>query len=364
MKRKIKIDVEVIWDAVEMPKPLRTHCKTVKKSCGKVIETLEARGIYPDKEIVNYGALLHDVGRVIDGGVRQGLEGYNILLELGVPEEIALCARNHVGSGIPKEEAVEKGLPEEDFIPETLEQKIVAYGDNLVAFDKITNYSEFRASFVEKFGEVSTQVAMSDLLHSELTDFISRDEMLNIEKAAEIPVRQLMDNVGKEIAKIIDGKFSVEGKNIEIYCGPGNNGGDGYSAALYLKEKGANIEILSFGNPKSPESKDFKSLSLEKNINLALVLNSKDLATPEADIIIDCLLGTGLEGPVKEPIKSAISKINNSSAVIVSVDVPSGIGSKVHVNPDLTLALHKIKRKMVGFGKVGDTLILNMGIEN
>jgi len=362
VKRKTKIDVEAIWDAVEMPKPLRTHCKTVKKSCDKVVKALEARGIYPDKEIVNYGALLHDVGRVIDGGVRQGFEGYKILLELGVPEEVALCARNHVGSGIPKEEAVVKGLPDEDFIPETLEQKIVAYGDNLVAFDKITSYTEFRAGFVEKFGEVSTQVAMSDLLHSELADFITCDEMLNAEQASEIPVRQLMDNVGKGLAEILDKRFGVEGKKIAIYCGPGNNGGDGYSAALYLKEKGANIEVLSFGEPHSPESKEFKSLSLEKKTNIAVVLSSKDLENIKADIILDCLLGTGSEGSVKDPIKSAISKINNSKAVIVSVDVPSGIGTKVHVKPDLTVAIHKIKRKMVGFGKVGDTLVLNIGL--
>jgi uncharacterized protein len=85
-----------------------------------------------DLELVNYGALLHDVGRLKTQGIRHGIVGASILKEQGFSPEIVRIAEVHIGAGIPKEEAILLGLPHKDYLPLTFEEKIVAHADNLI----------------------------------------------------------------------------------------------------------------------------------------------------------------------------------------------------------------------------------------
>jgi uncharacterized protein (TIGR00295 family) len=85
-----------------------------------------------DRELVEAGALLHDLGRTRTHGIDHAVVGAGILREEGVDERIARIVERHVGAGLTKEEAAYLGLPPGDYLPETLEEKIVCHADNLI----------------------------------------------------------------------------------------------------------------------------------------------------------------------------------------------------------------------------------------
>ncbi|MBW9220967.1 TIGR00295 family protein [Methanothermococcus sp. SCGC AD-155-M21] len=79
------------------------------------------------------GALLHDIGRSLSHGIDHGVKGGEILRKYKFSNEIVLITERHIGAGIPKNEAMEIGLPPKDYIPITLEEKLVAHCDNLIS---------------------------------------------------------------------------------------------------------------------------------------------------------------------------------------------------------------------------------------
>jgi uncharacterized protein len=85
-----------------------------------------------DRELVETGALLHDIGRVRTHGIDHAVVGAEILRGEGVDERIVRIVERHVGAGLTQEEAVYLGLPPKDYIPETIEEKIVCHADNLI----------------------------------------------------------------------------------------------------------------------------------------------------------------------------------------------------------------------------------------
>jgi len=80
--------------------------------------------------LVIAGALLHDVGRTVTHGVDHGIEGACLIRDQGWDEELAKIVERHIGGGITKKEAEKEGLPPKDYVPETLEEKIVCHADN------------------------------------------------------------------------------------------------------------------------------------------------------------------------------------------------------------------------------------------
>lgn len=85
-----------------------------------------------DFKLVKEGALLHDIGRSKTNGIKHAIIGAEILKELGYSLEIRNIVERHIGAGIPKNEAILMDLPPKDYIPLTLEEKIVAHADNLL----------------------------------------------------------------------------------------------------------------------------------------------------------------------------------------------------------------------------------------
>jgi uncharacterized protein (TIGR00295 family) len=110
-------------DVIEHSIAVETLAVSIARLC-----TDDARII----EEVSQGALLHDIGRSRTHGIRHAVEGAAILGELGLDEALVLIAERHIGAGLTSEEARELGLPEKDYIPETLTEKIVAQADNLI----------------------------------------------------------------------------------------------------------------------------------------------------------------------------------------------------------------------------------------
>ncbi len=107
-----------------------------------------------DTRVLRLGAILHDVGRSqgqrpVEHAVLSG----KIIREAGFPEGAARIGETHIGVGMTVEEAVALGLPERDFQPQTMEERIVCYVDNLLSYQRDTNQHRFEdaAHVVKRF---------------------------------------------------------------------------------------------------------------------------------------------------------------------------------------------------------------------
>jgi hydroxyethylthiazole kinase-like uncharacterized protein yjeF len=144
----------------------------------------------------------------------------------------------------------------------------------------------------------------------------------------------LMENAGREVARVVQQEPQIDRKNIGIFCGTGGNGGDGFVAARHLKEAGANVDVFLIGTPgRITHSYTLDNWTILQNLSaipIHVVHSESDVKKIDVDsfdIIVDALLGFGLTSKVREPILTAIKRINKSTAVKYSIDVPSGIDS-------------------------------------
>lgn len=103
------------------------HCLAVRDVAVVMAELAGA-----DVALVEAGALLHDIGRSKTHGINHGIEGVRIATHLQLPQSIIHIIERHVGAGITEEEATKLGLPSNNYVPQTLEEKIVAHADNLI----------------------------------------------------------------------------------------------------------------------------------------------------------------------------------------------------------------------------------------
>lgn len=109
------------------PKGVINHSIAVCKKAVKLSENFDV-----DIQLVKRGSLLHDIGRSRTSGIDHGIIGSEIAIKHGFDDKIAKIIERHIGAGITKTEAKSLGLPEKDYIPITLEEKIVAHSDNLL----------------------------------------------------------------------------------------------------------------------------------------------------------------------------------------------------------------------------------------
>jgi uncharacterized protein len=109
------------------------HCNAVKNKAVQLSINSDSK---TDLGIIETGALLHDIGRSRTNQIDHALVGAQILEELGFPQNVIKIVERHIGAGITSKEALELGLPEKNFIPRTIEEKIVAHADNLISGTK------------------------------------------------------------------------------------------------------------------------------------------------------------------------------------------------------------------------------------
>jgi uncharacterized protein len=126
------------------------HCKEVASLAVEIAERAKAAGNNVNPELVEIGALLHDFGRCRTHGITHAVEGFKLAKSKGVEPEIAEIIKRHIGAGVSKEEAKELGLPEEDYFPRSLEEKIVAHADNLVKGKKRITINERLELMIKK----------------------------------------------------------------------------------------------------------------------------------------------------------------------------------------------------------------------
>ncbi|MAF14114.1 MAG: hypothetical protein CMI53_04465 [Parcubacteria group bacterium] len=133
------------------------------------------------------------------------------------------------------------------------------------------------------------------------------------------PIAKLMEKAGKGIAQVLLKKYGTNNK-IGFFCGPGNNGGDGFAAARYLTGKADTAVYLIPSAIKIKTSESRKNWKLYKGEKFDNVI-AKDIPN-DFDIVVECLFGTGLKGEVREPYKSVIKKLNKLKGKKVTIDLP------------------------------------------
>ncbi len=167
-------------------------------------------------------------------------------------------------------------------------------------------------------------------------------------EALGINVDELMVNAGEALADVITDMFS--GKKILFVCGTGNNGGDGYVAARLL-----DADVAFFKEPKTmPAMNAFRKIE-----NRPMIFDEKLLS--DYDVIVDCVLGTGVSGDVREPYAGYIDSVNRSGKTVIACDVPSGFGTSRTVKADMTVTFHDIKEGM-DERFCGNIIIADIGI--
>jgi len=191
----------------------------------------------------------------------------------------------------------------------------------------------------------------------------------------------LMSNAAEQLAKVAMEFIPTNGK-VAIFCGTGNNGGDGIGAAAYLLEKGIPVRTFLVAENDNAEtdiltsdSKEMLNRLLEQNGSLELYSQSSDLSDylNTCAVVIDAIFGVGLNSNLRTNTLSAVNAINNSGATIISADIPSGVhadsGSILgdSVNADVTVTFTLGKPGLFvepGCTKSGDIRICNIGIPN
>ncbi len=126
------------------------HCIAVSEHATEIAEKLVAEGKQVDVELVTIGGLLHDLGRCRTHGIDHAVVGADIAAELDLGPLIINIIKKHIGAGITTEEAKELGLPEDDYIPVTLEEKIVAHADNFISGNTRTTMEQLIEKMKEK----------------------------------------------------------------------------------------------------------------------------------------------------------------------------------------------------------------------
>jgi len=167
-------------------------------------------------------------------------------------------------------------------------------------------------------------------------------------------VSTLMGAAGKALARKAAEMVS-EGE-ILLLCGPGNNGGDGFAAALQLAEMGGQVRVIaSHDSQKSGASSSFRKSC--KDADIEVEIWSEELGFGSPDLLVDCLLGVGLEDAPRGVIRDIIEWVKpNNPALILACDIPSGLGSDIFLVADETLTFHA-KKKGMESKDVGDITV-------
>ena len=148
------------------------HCKAVSALAVKFAEACENKGLSVDVNLVEVGALLHDIGRSKTHDVNHVIVGVEIAKSLNLPESIVSIIGCHVGGGITADEAKELGWPVKDYLPTTLEEKIVSYADKLIEGSHVVSIERTIEPFSRTLGENHPAIDRIIRLHKELSPLI------------------------------------------------------------------------------------------------------------------------------------------------------------------------------------------------
>ncbi|MEE9514507.1 MAG: NAD(P)H-hydrate epimerase [Candidatus Brocadiales bacterium] len=214
---------------------------------------------------------------------------------------------------------------------------------------------------------------------------VTREEIREIDRKAieeyGIPGVVLMENAGRRVAvEAFEMLEDALEPRVAILCGKGNNGGDGFVAARHLHNCGVKVDVylftliadVAFTHDPWTHLNTLIKMGLEiKEITTAPDARRIMTEMEDTDLIIDSLLGTGLQGEVREPYRTAVEDINNCGVPVLSVDIPSGLdcneghvlGVAVRAAKTVTFVLPKRGFTLAeGPGHIGELVVVDIGM--
>jgi len=195
---------------------------------------------------------------------------------------------------------------------------------------------------------------------------LTAQEMREVDRRAielGIPGIVLMENAGLRVFEFLAERFApLSRRRIVIFCGKGNNGGDGFIIArhLLLRARPASLHVLFASDPSELQGDAATAFRMFQTAGGECVSDLPPSAFA-ATIVIDALLGTGVEGPMRPPYDRLTSLVNSGfpAARIVAVDVPSG---PVRADHTITFVAPKFERVFVsGYEQFGELIVANIG---
>lgn len=161
---------------------------------------------------------------------------------------------------------------------------------------------------------------------------VSAEEMRAIDRATSdrfgVPSLTLMENAGAAVADYVLTQHS-SARRIVVFCGKGNNGGDGFVAARRLHQKGKTVQVILLADPAELRG-DAAVMYGKLPVAAIIVHTSEELKSDRvrlslpADLYLDAILGTGFKPPVTGLYAEGIAILNSMHSPVIAVDIPSG----------------------------------------
>ncbi len=193
----------------------------------------------------------------------------------------------------------------------------------------------------------------------------------------------LMENAGRSCAELIEEKLSAIARpKVCIFCGTGNNGGDGFVIARHLFNRGFTVVVVLCGDRNKIKGDARANLDILEGLGVRVEEMDVDAESDvegraasfaqDADMIVDAIFGTGLTGELRDEYKRLIGGINALSCPILAVDIPSGLDCDTGqtlgaaIRADWTVTFVAVKK---GFplesaqAQTGEIYVASIGVE-
>ena len=138
---------------LKLPFSIRYHSHLVARKALEI--TRKVKKVEVNTDLIEIGALLHDIGRTKTHGFNHGIEGGKILKQYGCPESLIRICETHILGGLDKEDARQVGLPIKDYLPETIEEKIVSLADKYSMGRKTVTIDQRFKKWFLKYGRTN-----------------------------------------------------------------------------------------------------------------------------------------------------------------------------------------------------------------
>ncbi len=173
----------------------------------------------------------------------------------------------------------------------------------------------------------------------------SRDQIREVDRLAAdefaIPSLLLMENAARGVAGVIvQGLEGLGSPTVVVFCGPGNNGGDGLAVARHLSNRAMNVGIILAATAERYAGDAAINLEICRRMGLPIVQAHADpghavdqmfALVGQPEVVVDALLGTGATQPARGPIGELITRLNaarDAGSTLVSIDLPSGMDAQ------------------------------------
>lgn len=216
---------------------------------------------------------------------------------------------------------------------------------------------------------------------------MGRDEVRRVDAWAieeiGVPGVVLMENAGRSCAELAMRKLDgTADPKVCIFCGAGNNGGDGYVIARHLLNAGIRTTVVLCGDRAKVQGDAKINIEILEHLNHPVEqLNPHDEATVariqalgrDASLIVDALFGTGLQGPLRPEYRAIVEAVNALSRPVLAVDIPSGLDCDTGeplggaIRAAYTVTFVAVKKGFLAspesFAYLGELYVASIGVE-